>query len=83
MNYKGSSWITAHAGSGKTYVLARRVVRLLVDGAAPEHILCLTYTNAAAAEMRARILDLLAVLWRAEGETREKLVGAILGADPT
>lgn len=82
LNYKGSSWITAHAGSGKTYVLARRVVRLLVDGAAPEHILCLTYTNAAAAEMRARILDLLAVLWRAEDVTREKILGEMLGEAP-
>lgn len=49
----------ANAGSGKTYVLSRRVVRLLLEGAKPESIVCLTYTKAAAAEMRDRILKLL------------------------
>lgn len=48
-------WVTANAGSGKTKVLVDRVLRLLVQGASPAHILCVTYTNAAAAEMVARI----------------------------
>ena len=56
----GSSiWVAASAGSGKTKVLADRVLRLLLDGATPERILCLTFTRAAAAEMANRInLDL-------------------------
>ena len=49
-----SVWVTANAGSGKTYVLTARVLRLLLGGAKPEEILCLTYTKAAAAEMRSR-----------------------------
>lgn len=55
-----SAWVSAHAGSGKTHVLSQRVVRLLLDGAPPSRILCLTYTKAAAANMAARIFDILA-----------------------
>ncbi|HEY8261926.1 MAG TPA: double-strand break repair helicase AddA [Methylosinus sp.] len=55
-----SAWVSAHAGSGKTHVLSQRVVRLLLAGAAPSHILCLTYTKAAAANMATRIFDILA-----------------------
>lgn len=52
----GSSvWVTANAGSGKTYVLTARVLRLLLSGVKPEEVLCLTYTKAAAAEMRGRV----------------------------
>lgn len=51
--------MAANAGSGKTFVLSRRVLRLLLDGVAPDEILCLTYTKAAAAEMRARVTDKL------------------------
>jgi ATP-dependent helicase/nuclease subunit A len=54
-----SAWVSAHAGSGKTYTLANRVTRLLLDGARPERILCLTYTKSAAAEMQGRLFDQL------------------------
>ncbi|MGD9638832.1 MAG: double-strand break repair helicase AddA [Alphaproteobacteria bacterium] len=50
-----SSWVTASAGSGKTKVLADRYLRLLLEGVNPKTILCLTFTNAAAAEMHDRI----------------------------
>ncbi|MDP3315385.1 MAG: UvrD-helicase domain-containing protein, partial [Devosia sp.] len=50
-----SVWVRANAGSGKTYVLTARVLRLLLSGVKPEEILCLTYTKAAAAEMRSRV----------------------------
>jgi len=51
-----STWLSANAGSGKTRVLIERVARLLLDGAPPETILCLTYTNAAAREMENRLV---------------------------
>ena len=50
-----STWLSANAGSGKTRVLTDRVARLLLDGVAPQHILCLTYTKAAASEMQNRL----------------------------
>ncbi len=50
-----STWVEANAGSGKTRVLTDRVARLLLAGAAPETILCLTYTKAAASEMQNRL----------------------------
>lgn len=52
-----SAWVSANAGSGKTHVLARRVIRLLMRGVPPGRILCLTYTKAAAANMANRVLD--------------------------
>ncbi|MGH6800429.1 MAG: UvrD-helicase domain-containing protein, partial [Methylocella sp.] len=57
-----SVWVSANAGSGKTHVLASRVIRLLLQGVAPSRILCLTFTKAAAANMAARVFDSLA-LW--------------------
>jgi ATP-dependent helicase/nuclease subunit A len=54
-----SVWVTANAGSGKTHVLVERVIRLLLEGAEPSAILCITYTKAAAAEMSARLFKRL------------------------
>ena len=54
-----SAWVAANAGSGKTYVLARRVVRLMLEGTAPGAILCLTFTKAAAATMANRVFAML------------------------
>src|SRR5689334_10526025 len=50
-----SAWVEANAGTGKTKVLTDRVTRLLLAGVLPERILCLTFTKAAAAEMRNRL----------------------------
>ncbi len=50
-----STWLAANAGSGKTRVLTDRVARLLLSDVQPEHILCLTYTKAAASEMQNRL----------------------------
>ena len=52
-------FVEANAGSGKTRVLVDRVTRLLLDGVAPDTILCLTYTKAAAGEMKTRLFDRL------------------------
>jgi ATP-dependent helicase/nuclease subunit A len=51
-----SAWVRANAGTGKTHVLVQRILRLLLSGAAPRSILCLTFTKNAAAEMEARVL---------------------------
>ncbi len=56
---KLSAFVTANAGSGKTKTLIDRVARLLLAGAKPETILCVTFTKAAAAEMQRRLFGLL------------------------
>ena len=50
-----SAFVAASAGSGKTRLLTDRLLRLMVGGAKPERILCLTFTKAAAAEMALRL----------------------------
>ena len=50
-----SAFVAASAGSGKTRLLTDRLLRLMVGGAKPERILCLTFTKAAAAEMSVRL----------------------------
>ena len=55
-----SAWVSANAGSGKTHVLAQRVIRLLLQGTDPAKILCLTFTKAAAANMANRVFTTLA-----------------------
>src|SRR5689334_23030340 len=54
-----SAWVAANAGSGKTHVLAQRVIRLLLSGVDPARILCITFTKAAAANMANRVFDTL------------------------
>jgi len=56
---KVSAWVAANAGSGKTHVLAQRVINLLLGDVQPEKILCITFTKAAAANMAKRVFDTL------------------------
>lgn len=52
---QNSAKVSANAGTGKTHVLTRRVLRLMLANVHPSRILCLTYTKAAAAEMIDRV----------------------------
>src|SRR6204780_441395 len=58
-NPAASAFVSANAGSGKTHVLVQRVIRLLLTGVAPEKILCITFTKAAAANMAERVFTTL------------------------
>ena len=79
----GTLLICAAAGSGKTSVLVERIVRKLTDPVrptAPSELLVVTFTNAAAAEMRARIYRRLAEL-RAENPASGTLNGIMARLD--
>ena len=60
-NPSDNVWVQANAGTGKTSVLVQRLLRILFRSgdAKDSGILCLTYTNAGAGEMRNRILKAL------------------------
>lgn len=67
----GSIIVSAAAGSGKTRVLVQRVIKMLTDKEAPisaDRLLIVTFTNAAAAEMKGRIIDALDESIKAEPE---------------
>ena len=58
----GALLVSAAAGSGKTAVLVERVIRRILDDADPcniDEFLIVTFTKAAAAEMKAKIADAL------------------------
>ena len=78
----GSAWVSANAGSGKTYVLVQRVVRLLLAGADPSRILCLTFTKAAAANMQNRVVERLRGWATAADDRLAAEIAALDGAPP-
>ncbi len=68
-----SVWVTASAGSGKTTLLMRRVIRLLMKEADFAKIICITYTNTAAAEIKERIFNELSS-WMTMEDTKLELI---------
>ena len=78
-----SVWVSANAGTGKTYVLTLRMLRLLLAGTKPARILALTYTKAAAAEMATRVAGRLADWVTADDATLVKVLGEVLDRPPT
>ena len=77
-----SAWVSANAGSGKTHVLTQRVMRLLLSGARPSAILCLTYTKAAASEMSNRVFQRLAEWATISDADLGQRLAAIEGREP-
>jgi ATP-dependent helicase/nuclease subunit A len=63
-----SVWVEASAGSGKTTVLAQRLVRLLLNGTPAHRILCMTFSSKAAQEMQARVGQLLDQIDQSPGQ---------------
>lgn len=77
-----SAWVSANAGTGKTEVLVKRTLRLLLAGSRPEAILCLTYTKTAAAEMQNRLLKELADWATIPTEDLRDKLAALMGQAP-
>lgn len=78
-----SVFVSANAGAGKTSLLANRVLRLLLHGALPSKILCLTFTNAAAAEMMSRVLGELGRWVMADDAQLRKSLAGLVGDSVT
>jgi ATP-dependent helicase/nuclease subunit A len=76
LNPEASVFVSANAGAGKTSLLTSRVLRLLLHGTPPSRILCITFTNAAAAEMLSRVqAELGKWVMGSDAEVREALAG--------
>ena len=60
-HYKGPAMVLAGPGSGKTFVITRRLQKLIINKKVnPENVLVITFTRAAANEMKERFVKLLA-----------------------
>jgi ATP-dependent helicase/nuclease subunit A len=66
--------VSASAGSGKTWLLTSRVLRLMLEGMAPSGILALTFTRKAASEMRLRVNERLRAMARADDGRLDELL---------
>lgn len=76
-------WVQANAGTGKTSVLVQRLLRILFRGDITHAgILCLTYTNAGASEMRNRILAALRTWVQASDDELIEMLSGISENQP-
>ncbi len=73
--------VHASAGTGKTWLLVTRIIRLLLDGARPDSIMAITFTRKAAAEMQERLTERLRDMMRADAAGLDALLKQC-GIDP-
>lgn len=58
----GQVMLLAGPGTGKTFTVIHRIEKMLADGVEPSSILCLTFSDAAASEMRQRLIKKMGVV---------------------
>ena len=56
-NLDGKFLVLAGPGTGKTYIVIKRLQAMILQGVKPERILCMTYSRAGADEMKKRVLE--------------------------
>ncbi len=80
-----SVWVSASAGTGKTYVLTKRILGLLLkdETLKPREILAVTFTNAAAREMAERLRSELSHWATCDSQTLTSELQKILTSPPT
>lgn len=72
---EGEILVSASAGSGKTSVMIERLIRLIEDGVSVDEVLCLTFTESAAQEIKDRLKTaLIKRLAGSTGEQRERFL---------
>ena len=59
---KGQVMLLAGPGTGKTFTVIHRIEKMLAEGIKPSSILCLTFSDAAANEMRQRLIKKMGVI---------------------
>jgi len=78
-----SIWVRANAGSGKTRVLVERILRILLSGTPPDRVLALTFTKAAAAEMKDRLFTTLGKWTAFDEDTLIETLNELEGKAPS
>ena len=78
-----SAFVSANAGSGKTYVLAQRAINLLLSGVDPAKILCITFTKTAAANMANEVFKRLAQWTTLDDATLDERIRLSTGKKPS
>jgi ATP-dependent helicase/nuclease subunit A len=80
-NPEQNASVHASAGTGKTWLLVTRIIRLLLAGARPDSILAITFTRKAAAEMQQRLTERLRDFMSADPQQLDTLLDQC-GVDP-